>query len=73
MLWSCLKRRKNAKSKNPKFVNTKNMRIVLLSKCGVCERKRSGFTKEQEASALLSSLEIKTPLSKIPLVDSLLL
>ena len=73
MLWSCLKRRKNAKSKNPKFVNTKKMRIVLLSKCEVCERKRSGFTKKQEPSALLSSLEIKTPLSKIPLVDPLLL
>ena len=49
------------------------MRIMLFSKCEVCERKRSGFTKEQEASALLSSLEIKTSLSKIPLVDSLLL
>ena len=73
MLWSCLKRRKNTKSKNPKFVNTKNMRIMLLSKCEVCERKKSGFTKEQEASALFSSLEIKTPLSKVPLVDPLLL
>ena len=49
------------------------MRIMLLSKCEVCEGKRSGFTKKQEASALLSSLEIKTPLSKIPLVDPLLL
>ena len=73
MLWSCLKRRKNTKSKNPKFVTTKNMRIMLLSKFEVCERKRSGFSKEQEASALLSSLEIKTSLSKISLVDPLLL
>ena len=73
MLWSCLKRRKNTKSKNPKFVSAKNMRIMLLSKCEVCERKRSGLTTEQEASALLSRLEIKTPLSKISLVDPLLL
>ena len=73
MLWSCLKRRKNTKSKNPKFVSAKNMRIMLLSKFEVCETKRPGFSKEQEASALLSSLEIKTSLSKISLVDPLLL
>ena len=34
--------------------------------------KKSKFIKEQEASGLLSSLEIKTPSSKIPLVDPLL-
>ena len=49
------------------------MRIMLLSKFEVCETKRPGFSKEQEASALLSSLEIKTSLSKISLVDPLLL
>ena len=31
MLTHCLKRRKNAKSKNPKVVKTKNGRIMLLS------------------------------------------
>ena len=31
------------------------------------------YQKKQEASALLSSLGIKTPLSKIPLVGSLFL
>ena len=46
---------------------------MLLRKFEVCERKRSRFVKEQEASVLLSSLEIKTPLSKIPLVGPLLL
>ena len=73
MLWSCLNRRKNTKSKNPKIVKTKNMRIMLLSKWKVWERERLRFIKEEEASALLSSLEIKTPLSKIPLVGPLLL
>ena len=33
--------------------------------------KKSKFMKQQEASGLLSSLGIKTPLSKIPLVGSL--
>ena len=41
---------------------------MLLSKFAVCDSKRSKFIKEQEASGLLSSLEIKTPLNKIPLV-----
>ena len=34
--------------------------------------KKSKFLKQQEASGLLSSLGIKTPLSKIPLVGPLL-
>ena len=37
---------------------------MLLRKCKVCDRKKSKFIKEQEASELLSSLGIKTPLSK---------
>ena len=44
----------------------------FLSKCGVCESKKSKFIKEQEANELLSSLGIKAPLSKISLVDPLL-
>ena len=40
---------------------------MLLSKCAVCDSKTSRFVKEQEASRLLSSLGIRTPLSQIPL------
>ena len=68
MLSYCLKCRINTESKNPKVAKTKNRRIMLLSKCAVCNSKKSKFIKEQEASGLLSSLRIKTPLSKIPLV-----
>ena len=68
MLSYCLKCRKNTESKNPKSPRTKNGRIMLLSKCAVCGSKKSKFIKEQEASGLLSSLGIKTPLSKIRLV-----
>ena len=60
-----MKCRKNTESKNPKVVRAKNGRIVLLSKCAVCDSKKSKFIKEQEASGLLSSLGIKTPLNKI--------
>ena len=64
MLSYCLKCRKNTESKNPKVAKTKNRRIMLLSKCSVCDSKKSKFIKEQ-TSGLLSSLGIKTPLSKI--------
>ena len=45
---------------------------MLLSKCAVCDSKKSKFIKKQEGSGLLSSLRIKAPLSKIPLVGPLL-
>ena len=67
----CLKCRKNTESKNPQAVKRKNRRIMLLSKCAMCNSKQLKFVKEQEASGLLSSLGITTPLSKIPLVGLL--
>ena len=51
------------------MVRTKNGRTMLLSKCAVCDSKKFKFINEQEASGLLSSLGIITPLSKIPLVS----
>ena len=72
MLWYLLKCRKNTESKNTKVVRTKNGRIMLLSKCALCDRIKSKLVKEQEASGLLSSLEKKTTLNKIPLLGPLL-
>ena len=46
---------RNTESKNPKVARTKNGRIMFLSKCVVCNSKNSKFSKEQEASGLLSS------------------
>ena len=68
----CMKCRKNTESKNPKVAKTKNRRIMILSKCAGRDSKKTKFIKEQEASGSLSSLEIKTPLSKIHLVSPLL-
>ena len=59
MLSYYLKNRKNTESKNPNVVRTKNRKITLLSKCAVCDSKKSKFIKEQETSGLLSSLGIK--------------
>ena len=44
---------------------------MLSSKCAVFNSKKSKFIKEEEASGLLSTLGIKTPLSEIPLVGPL--
>ena len=66
-----LKCRKNTESKNLKIAWTKNGRTKILSKCAVCGSKKWKFIKEQEANRLLSSLGIKTPLSKIPFASLL--
>ena len=50
---------------------TKNSRLIMQSKCPVCEIKKSRFVKEQEAKGLLSNLGIRTPLSKIPFLNVL--
>ena len=71
MLLYCLKCRKNIESKNPKVVREKNVKIMLLSKCELCDSKKLKFIKELEASGLLSILSMKTPLSKISLVGLL--
>ena len=45
MLLYCLKFKKNTESKNPRFVETKNGRTMLLSICAVCDSKISKFIK----------------------------
>ena len=72
MLSYCLRCRKNTKKKKSKVTKRKNGRIMVLSKCAVCDSKKSKFTKEQEASGLSNSSGIKTPLSKISLPGHLL-
>ena len=51
--------------------NIKNGGLILSSNCAVCGSKKSRFKKEQEAKGLLSSLGIRTPLNKIPLLNVL--
>ena len=72
LLYYCLKCRKNTESKNQKVAKTKNGRFLLLSNCVVCDSEKLKIIKKQEASGLLSSFGVKTPLGKIPLVGSLL-
>ena len=63
--------RKNTENLNLKIFETKNGRLIVQSKCTECGFKKSRFVKEQEAKALFSNLGIKTPLSKIRLLNVL--
>ena len=72
MLTYCLKCKKDTESINSRVFKTKNGRSLLLSKCAVWGSKNSRLMKEQEAKGLLSSLGIKTPLNKIPLLGDIL-
>ena len=67
----CLKCKTNTDNIDPKMFRTKNNRLLMQSKCSVCGTKKSRFVKEQDAKGLLSNLGIKTPLSKIPLLNVL--
>ena len=68
----CVKCRKDTENYDSKMVRTKINRSVMQSECSVCGIKRSRFVKEQETKFLLSNLGIRTPLSKIPLLNVLL-
>ena len=46
-------------------------RSMIQSSCAVCGSKKSRFIKEHQAMGLLSNLGIKTPLSKVPLLNIL--
>ena len=45
---------------------------MLISKYAVCDSKKLKFLIEQETKGLLSSVALKTPLIRIPLLGPLL-
>ena len=58
-------RKKNTESFSPVVSKTSNSKTMILSQCDVCGSKKSTFMEKKEASGILSSLGLKTPLSKI--------
>ena len=64
--------RKNTENINPRVSKTGNGRTILLWKCAICGSKKSRFIKKQESSGILSSLGLKTPLSRVPLLGDIL-
>ena len=66
----CVKCRENTENLNSKIFFL-NGTLIMQSKCLDCGIKNSRFVKEQEAKGLLSSLGLRTPLSKISLLNAL--
>ena len=71
MITYCLSFKKDAKNIDPEVVKTKNNRLMMLSKCSVCNNKMFRFIKEQQAKGLLNNFVIRTPLSQISLLNVL--
>ena len=64
----CLLCKKDTENINPKIVRTKNNRLMILSKCAICNNKKSRFTagpssleRISQGSGLLDNLGLNTP------------
>ena len=72
----CLKCKKKNKKKqqsiDPVVSKNINGKTMILSKSAIYGSIKSRFIKKQEASGILSSLGLKTPLNKVPLLGDLL-
>ena len=68
----CLKCRKDTENINPRVSNTSNGKGMILLKCAIWGSKKSRLIKNQEAKELLSNLDPRTPLSKVPVLGDIL-
>ena len=64
----CLNCRKNTENINSKVSKTSNGKTMVLSKCAICDSKKSRFIKNPKAKGLLSNLGVRTPFSKLPIL-----
>ena len=62
----CVSCKRNTGNKDAKVFKTKNGRLMLKSLCTICGNKKSRFVSKKEGSGILSSLGIRTLLSKMP-------
>ena len=67
-----LKCRKYTKNINPQVSSANNGKLMILSRCAICNTKKCRFIKKQKENGLLSKLGIKTPLDKIPILGDIL-
>ena len=63
--------KKYTENTNPKIVRNRQNRLKIQLNCANCGSKKSRFIKEQQEMGILSNLGIKTPLSKVPLLNIL--
>ena len=52
MLSYCLKCKKNTESIIPRVLKTSNGKTMILSKCAICNSRKSKIIKKQEASGI---------------------
>ena len=55
----CLSCKKNTKNIDTKVIKTKNNKRVIISRCSICNNKKSIFISR--GSGLFDSLELNTP------------
>ena len=68
----CLKCRKYTENIYTRVSSTSNSKAMIVSKCAICGGKKSKFLKNQEAKVLLRNLDVKTSLSKTPILVDIL-
>ena len=56
----CLKCKKHTKNIDQEVSSTSNGKLMILSKCAICNNKKSKFIDKQEAKGLLNNLGVKT-------------
>ena len=59
----CLVRKKYTGNINPKVIKIKNNRKMILSKCSICNSKKSTFISQ--GSGFLDSLGLNTPQNRM--------
>ena len=67
-----LKCKNSTENINPRVSKTSNNKTMLLSICAICDSEKSRFIKKQEANGILSSLGLRTPLSRVALLGDIL-
>ena len=68
----CFSCKKDTENINPKIVRTKNNRLMMLSKCAICDNQKSRFTagptsseRISQGSGLFDSLGLSTPQNRM--------
>ena len=68
----CLSCKKDTRNINPKVIKTKNNRKMMLSRCSICNNKKSTFTvgpssleRISQGSGLFNSLGLNTPQNRM--------
>ena len=59
----CLSCKKDTKNINPRIVKTKNNKQMMLSKCSICNNKKSKFISH--GSGFFDSLGLNTPQNRM--------